>query len=594
MASNSSSDYSDYDDSDNFEISDQDSFNVIPCSIPLNFALFMNPAKMSEVKINESFLATVTSRKTTQLVKVIPCQECSPESVQVPKLLQRTLDAAVGDKVAITGYDTKAKADAIQVVPLFDTEGIDYTNDLKEYFSIESHPISISATFSLLINGAIRIFRIVNIIQIDRCCTTSATRIVLIDPKDLQAPHMAVLSRHFCDLALPSEIHNHINKYIFLPLQHQRLLRSLGVRSANGVIFYGVAGTGKTSVLIAISREAHVQSLTITAPELFTMPIDQAFSKLQQGFRYVLDHTPAMLLIDDIGILAGKTDSSTPLNVRRLRSYFISLLDRSMGIPGFVVVATANSKNEIDPCLIRFGRFGFEATLELPPSPQRAEILKLNTQGINIDQDDIIKLAGKTLEGKSCANVESVAEIGVSNMIRKSIVENRTYPLDDEIIKACTGHLNLEDFPVNVIDNGTNDGFGAGSSNAVSNEPNQGGFSVMDIGNVDLNGKASDPFGAGTSFGSNGGVPKMDDSDDFFDTLSSSIPKQPGTTSGMPELDASMFLGQTTPQDVQAPKSDGGSANGADNNANGGTDMFGRPIQTKLTCLEGQRVVRSL
>ncbi|KAK8894265.1 hypothetical protein M9Y10_022700 [Tritrichomonas musculus] len=585
MASNSSSDYSDYDDSDNFEISDQDSFNIVPCSIPINFALFMNPAKMSEVKINESFLATVTSRKTTQLVKVIPSQECSPDNVLVPKLLQRTLDAAVGDKVAITGYDTKAKADAIQVVPLFDTEGINYKQDLIEYFKIESHPISISATFSLLINGAIRIFRIVNIIQIDRCCTTSATRIVLIDPKDLQAPHMAVLSRHFCDLALPSEIHNHINKYIFLPLQHQRLLRSLGVRSANGVIFYGVAGTGKTSALIAISREAHVQSLTITAPELLTMPVDQAFTKLQQGFQYVLNHTPAMLLIDDIGIIAGKTDSTTPFNVRRLRSYFVSLLDRSMQIPGFVIVATAQSKSEIDPSLIRFGRFGFEATLELPPSTQRAEILKLNMQGINIDQDDIIKLAGNTLEGKSCANVESVAEIGVCNMIRKSVAENRTYPLDDEIIKACTGHLTLEDFPVNVVDNGS---VGAGSSNANagSNEglpSNQGGLSIMDMMS---GGTGSGQADLGPTFGSGGNAPKIDDTDDFFDTLS--IPKQAGTSTGMPDLDDSMFLGQAPPQEPQAPKSTGGllpepvngNGSGSGNSGNGSTDMFGRPIQS--------------
>ncbi|OHS93822.1 hypothetical protein TRFO_02342 [Tritrichomonas foetus] len=287
------------------------------------------------------------------------------------------------------------------------------------------------------------------------------------------------------------------------------------------------------------------------------MPVDQAMTKLQQGFSTVLDHTPALLLIDDIGKLAGKSDSSTPTSVRRLRSFFVSLLDRALLVPGLVVVATANSRDEIDPNLLRFGRFAFETNLELPSSAQRAEILRLNTQGLHIEQEDIIKLAGKTTDGKNCENIENIAELGVYAMIKRNVSSNNEFPTDNEIVQSSNSQLLLTYFPVNIIDDVPRLNTGGHS--------HESGLTIMDM----MGGKSSNKMhNSGDPLAGNIGMGLGDDSDGgLFGKMS----KQPGTTGGMAPINMGSLFGGGSPS---KPSSE--------------TDMFGRPIQKTETDMFGR------
>lgn len=53
---------------------------------------------------------------------------------------------------------------------------------------------------------------------------------------------------------------------------------------------------------------------------------------------------------------------------------------------------TGHLHKQVDPSLIRFGQFAFEIELTCPNNAQRADTIKLATQGLQIDPDEINKV----------------------------------------------------------------------------------------------------------------------------------------------------------------------------------------------------------
>ena len=446
------SDYDDYEESEQEdEGSPENHFKILPTAVPLNFAVIMNPERIRAIRITDTRCALVRGKKNvSMLVKVIPSASCPVDCVLVPKLLQFSLDVARDDSLCILPFDGKMQADAIQIVPLFDPGHTDYTSVLTEYFSTDYHPVSVGSAFAIYVAGNVLNFRVLNILPTDRCIAWKKTRIVVINPQRAP-PNATLLGRHFSDLAVTADVLNQVSKFIQLPVQHPALLKSLGLKTSNGVLIYGGKGAGKSSLLLAISRETKVPFLFVKIPDLMNLDPEQAMAKLHESFAYVLDQSPALLLLDDIQAITRGLKNHKHVKERRLASTFVSLLDRCLADQGVVVVATASHHDDVDSSLHRLGRFAFEISLSDPLPAQRAEIITLNTVGVNIEAKDIVKLSGKTTDKRTCAEVANITEVAVNRMIRRYCPnpEKRFVP-DNEIFKAAQNTVEITDFPVEI------------------------------------------------------------------------------------------------------------------------------------------------
>lgn len=446
----SDSDYSDYEDSEQDEGSPENHFKILSTAVPLNFSLIMNPERIRAIRVTDTRCALVRGRKNLYILsKVIPSQNCPVDSVIVPKLLQFSLDVSIHDSLCVLPFDGKIQADAIHVVPLFDPGITDYTRLLAEYFSTDYHPVSVGSAFSIFVNQSVLNFRVIKILPTDRCIAWKNTRVVMVQP-NVAPTNSTLLGRHFSDMALTEDAVHQISQYVLLPVQHPVLLRSLGVRTGNGVLICGGHGAGKSTVLMAISREAKVPYLFVKIPDLMAREPEQAMTYLQESFAYVAERRPALLLLDDIHVMGRIFKPDTLVAEARLAALFISLLDRTLAEPGVVVVATANHPDDLDESLRRLGRFAFEVSLPDPLPTQRAEIIRLNTVGVSIEQGDILKLSGSATDRKSCADVALLAEVAVNNMIRNNLQTQSRFLTDADIFRASQNQLKISDFPVSV------------------------------------------------------------------------------------------------------------------------------------------------
>lgn len=449
MSSGSQSDYSDSYEESESDIATQNRFSISPINIPLNFAILMNPDRMRLMRLAPKSYVLIKGKKSQiLLVKVLPAPDCPSDILQIPKLLQYSLNLSIKDTVQIVSFEGRTRSDAIQVVPLFDNGDIDYSKEVSNFFTSEVRPVSIGAPFTINISGKQKYFRILNSLPYDRCFSTQHTRVVLIKPS--QAPsNSLLLSLHFSDLSLSTEILANINKFIQVPLQYGPLLRTLGVKASSGVLFCGPKGSGKTAILTALASEIRVPYIFLSAPLLFELDTDKALIKLQESFTYLVEKQSSLLLVDDIELLVRDINSLEFVGEKKIVAQFSSLLERSLQQSGLVIAASTTSIQDIDPSYLKFGRFSFTIDLNKPNTSQRAEIIRLFTQGLMMEENDIIKLAENPLDGKSYADIASVTKIAINNMLKLAANSQLDNLNEDDLVNAAkSGKITLGNFPV--------------------------------------------------------------------------------------------------------------------------------------------------
>lgn len=215
-------------------------------------------------------------------------------------------------------------------------------------------------------------------------------------------------------------------------LQNPKEYRKAGIKP-RGVLLYGPAGTGKTSLAKVVASESGVNFLSISASEF----LNGGPWKVQDTFRIARKYAPAILFIDEIDAIGMKREYSYAPNpvlnaLLTEMDGFISRTDK----PVFVIAAT-NRGNEIDFALQRRFDISFEMGL-LEEGERRLLLEKLiNKQSsmLDISDGEIESIAARS-KGLAPAKLEKVVEAALREGIRSGRVIKDD--LFDELFEKCT------------------------------------------------------------------------------------------------------------------------------------------------------------
>jgi cell division protease FtsH len=196
-------------------------------------------------------------------------------------------------------------------------------------------------------------------------------------------------------------------------LNHQAFEEQLGGSPRRGVLFEGPPGTGKTYLAKALAAEAGVPFLFVSASEFQSMFYGQSNRKVRTFFKalrkHALDEGGAIGFIEEFdaigGARAGMGSSSgrdtnigmvnellvqmqsfsLPTGWQKFRAWFTDRINRflpqeraltrpTIAIPNVLVIAATNRADDLDPALLRPGRFDRRIYFDLPPRADRVEI----------------------------------------------------------------------------------------------------------------------------------------------------------------------------------------------------------------------------
>lgn len=149
-------------------------------------------------------------------------------------------------------------------------------------------------------------------------------------------------------LSLSPAIKRRLERLVTM-LREPEIVEQYGVRLPRGAVFYGPAGTGKTTMAMVLAKETGWRFLSASASRLLQHPHEM--DKLVDQAR---DIRPCVVLLDEAeGLLRSRQSSMHPEVTNRL----LSLMDGPQKLHDVFFVATTNDASDLDEAMVREGRF---------------------------------------------------------------------------------------------------------------------------------------------------------------------------------------------------------------------------------------------
>lgn len=194
-------------------------------------------------------------------------------------------------------------------------------------------------------------------------------------------------------------------------LKDPKKFTRLGGRIPKGVLLMGPPGTGKTLLARAIAGEAGVPFFSISGSDFVEMFVGVGASRVRDLFEQSKKHAPCIIFIDEIdavgrhrgaGLGGGHDEREQTLN------QLLVEMDGFETNEGVILIAATNRPDVLDPALLRPGRFDRRVVVARPDMGGRAEILKVHTKKVPLDDDVNLEVLSRGTPGFSGADLANL------------------------------------------------------------------------------------------------------------------------------------------------------------------------------------------
>lgn len=223
------------------------------------------------------------------------------------------------------------------------------------------------------------------------------------------------------------------SKFILDFLKNPDRYTQIGARLPNGVIFYGPPGTGKTLMARAIAGEANVPFFKANGSDFVELYVGLGARRIRKLYKTARKNAPCIVFIDEIdsvgsarGQFRGSSEDDKTLTA------LLNELDGFSGNEGVITIAATNRLQDLDPALVRPGRFDRQLAVPLPDKDERLSILNLYVKDKKISEDlSVQQLADKTV-GFSPSELENL----MNEAAIKAVTKDHQVIMQDDIDDA--------------------------------------------------------------------------------------------------------------------------------------------------------------
>jgi cell division protease FtsH len=200
-------------------------------------------------------------------------------------------------------------------------------------------------------------------------------------------------------------------------LRHPKRFERLGARIPKGILLYGPPGTGKTLLAKAIAHESSASFYSQSASAFVEMFAGLGAARIRKLFEQARNDSPAIIFIDELDAVGMKRTGGgggDREHDQTLNQLLVELDGFGQASGHVIVMGASNRLENLDPALLRPGRFDRQILVGPPDLAGREEILRVHTRGKPLAPEvDLHVIARQTggLTGADLANVTNEAAI---------------------------------------------------------------------------------------------------------------------------------------------------------------------------------------
>ncbi len=198
-------------------------------------------------------------------------------------------------------------------------------------------------------------------------------------------------------------------------LRDPKKFAKLGARVPKGLLLYGPPGTGKTLLAKAVAHESGASFYSQSASAFVEMFAGLGASRIRKLFATARKNAPSIIFIDELDAVgAARTGGGFNREQDQTLNQLLVELDGFATETQVVVMAASNRIQDLDPALLRPGRFDRQLLVAPPDLAGRQKILEVHMRGKPMAADvDLHSVARQTagLAGADLANICNEAAI---------------------------------------------------------------------------------------------------------------------------------------------------------------------------------------
>ena len=246
----------------------------------------------------------------------------------------------------------------------------------------------------------------------------------------------------FEDIAGMHHIKNDIKDYIDFIKNRDKYIK-LKAELPRGILLSGPPGCGKTLIAKAVAGETGINLYAISASDLNEIFVGVGAKRIRQLFKLARDNSPSIIFIDEIDSIGIKRGSEFSREYDNVLNKILVEMDGFTNNDNIMVFGATNRLKDLDPALLRSGRFDRKIIIDYPNKDERKEIIeyyfndKQLDKNILIDRNNYYNNLSKLMSGLSGADIKNISNLSAILAIknkRDDISNNDIIEALDEIL----------------------------------------------------------------------------------------------------------------------------------------------------------------
>lgn len=208
-------------------------------------------------------------------------------------------------------------------------------------------------------------------------------------------------------------------------MEDPALAKMHGIEPVRGILLHGPPGTGKTFFARATAGQFGKRFLDVRASDLVSQYVGETEKNIAAAFAYARQVGPAILFIDEIdGLARNRALARNDWEISRVNALLTEMDGITKDPNAPIVIGATNRIDDLDPAILRPGRFDRKILVGLPTPKDRSLMLQHMLKGSELAAGFQGSWLVRTTEGMSPAELKAL----VQDVKRRIFREGRPTP----------------------------------------------------------------------------------------------------------------------------------------------------------------------